>query len=779
VHLRSRDRVLARHLTEGGLEVDAIEILEAPFSGVLVAQIQKVTPHPTLRHLAVYDLVAGTEQARVISGAPNLKMGMHVPWATIGARLTGLPAIGVRWFDGIGSQGMLCSESELTLGSRADRILELPDAFPVGSDLAQTLGWPDVLYDINVTPNRGDCLSALGLAREISALENEALKKAPALWSRDLPAGFPITLIAHEACTGVAILCVETFNNDIETPLWMKLRLKHVGIASVHPVVDVTQYVMMELGQPTHAYDLDRLAISQIEVRWAKTGESCVLLNNQEAALDESMLVISDSRSVIGIAGIMGGKASSVHSGSSRFMIESAHFTPSALAGRARRLGLATEAAARFERGVDPQLPPAALERIFILLSEIYGTGIRFLNTTWAGSFNAASPSILLPRSLCSAKLGIQMKTTTVQKKLAAVGCVIDNATDFMHVTPPSYRFDLTAPIDLVEEVARLVGYENFPERPLQGPIRIIPAAASRAPARQWALRLVCRGYQETIHMPFTSLALDSEFSWNEAAAVILQNPLAQDQSILRRSLWPSLIDTLRYNLAREQKRLRIFEIGPAFEQTDAQFNEKEIAAGLWHGLFRDEEWGLSSRTVDFFDVKADLESLLEPVRERLRFEPFDVPMLDPAETAVIILDGYHLGILGAVHPGLQKRWEMRGKTYLWSLNMIDLEHFSKVEYKPVARFPAVRRDFAFILPETVPFYDIHQALLESGQPLLKEIKLFDLYVGPPLDAGFRSLGFGLLFRDQDSTLTEKVVSELCERLVLIVEGRFRGKLRK
>ncbi|EQD76511.1 phenylalanyl-tRNA synthetase, beta subunit [mine drainage metagenome] len=349
-----------------------------------------------------------------------------------------------------------------------------------------------------------------------------------------------------------------------------------------------------------------------------------------------------------------------------------------------------------------------------------------------------------------------------------------------MQVTPPSHRFDLTAPIDLVEEVARLVGYEKLPERPLQGPIRLLPTTASQTRAGQWALRLVCRGYQETIHMPFTDPLLDNDFSWSVAPAIGLRNPLAQDQSILRRSLWPSLVDTLRYNLAREQKRVRIFEIGTVFERTPGgPCSEKKVAAGLWHGLYREEEWGQNTRLVDFFDVKADVELLLEPIREGLHFESLHVPMLDPAESAIITLKGHHLGVLGAVHPGLQKRWEIRGKTYLWSLNVIDLEHFAKVEYKPVAKFPAVRRDLAFIVPETVPFHEIHQALLENGRPLLKEIKLFDLYAGPTLDAGFRSLAFSLLFRDQDSTLTEKAVNDLCAKLVDIVEGRFCGKLRK
>lgn len=778
VRLPAQDAVFARHLTEAGLEVEAVETLKAPFSGVCVARIESAHPHPSLTHLAVYQVTTGSEQAQVISAAPNLRVGMQVPWASVDARLPAIGRIGIRWFDGIASQGMLCSESELGLGRRADGILELPDSHPVGADLAQVLGWPDVLYEINVTPNRGDCLSALGIAREVSAIGREALKRSIPPWSRNLPAGWPVTLTASDACPSLALLSIEV-SVEGETPLWLKVRLGRLGLVSVHPVVDVTQYVMMELGQPTHAYDADQIRQQRIDVRWGHKGETCRLLNNQDVVLDENVLVITDSQAVLGIAGIMGGAATSVRSGSRRFMIESAHFTPEAVAGRSRRLGLATEAAARYERGVDPELPLVALERIAVLLSEIYGNEIRFLGLTRAGDFRADPPSILCSRSLFADRLGMQIKTPTIRRCLAAVGCALQDEADQLRVTPPSHRFDLSRPIDLVEEVARLVGYDRLPEEALQGPIRRLPSRAAAVSTQPWAHHLVCRGYQETIHMPFVDPRLDGDFSPGSAPAVVLRNPLAQDQSVLRRSLWPSLIETLRYNLAREQKRIRIFEIGSIFEEVDAHSTERLAAAGLWHGLYRQEQWGMAPREVDFFDVKADVESLLEPAQNVLEFMPCENPVLDPAESAAVTLHGKRLGMLGAVHPALQKRWELRAKTYIWSLNMIDLGSFINVEYKPVPRFPAVRRDLAFILPETVPFHDIREALLEHGQPLLQEIKLFDLYTGPGLQPGFRSLAFSLLFRDPDSTLTEQVVNELCARLVSIIERGFRGKLRQ
>ena len=779
VKLPKQDRVFARHLTEGGLEVEAIETLAAPFSGIYVARLEKVTPHPTLGHLSICELTTGREQAKVISGAPDLRPGLRVPWAKVGARLAGLATINIRWFDGIGSQGMLCSEAELSLGPQADRILELPDGFPEGASLAEVLGWPDVRYEINLTPNRGDCLSALGLAREISAIEHESLKKAPMQWARDLPPGPSIRLTAQDACPGLLTLTFEIVDQRVETPLWMRSRLVNIGFAPVHPVVDVTQYVMMELGQPTHAYDLDQLRGDQIEVRWGRGGEMLRLLNDTEISLDETVLVVSDAHQAIGAAGLMGGKESAVHAGSRRFLIESAHFRPQAIAGRARRLNLASEAAVRFERGVDPELPPRALERIAGLLSDLFGRGIRFLAVSQAGRFEGNQVPIPFSRSLCTDMLGLNIQTSTIQKNLTALGCQVQVTPTGLEVTPPSFRFDLTQPVDLVEEVARLVGYEKLPEHALEGAIRQLPVPFSRKTERQWASRLVNRGYQETVHMSFADPLLDRDFSWSTTVPVALQNPLAQNQSILRRSLWPSLVETLRYNLAREQKRVRIFEMGPVFGLSQGQTIEQKAIAGLWHGSYREEEWGWGMRTVDFFDVKGDIESMLEGVSGELQFEPCDAPMLDPTESAHILLRGQPFGIMGAVHPELQKRWDIRAKTYLWSLNMIDLDSFSKVEYKPVAKFPAVRRDFAFILPESVPFRAIAQALLDGGQPLLQDVILFDVYSGPPLEAGSRSLAFGLLFRDQDSTLTEKIVNDLCEQLVLTVEGRFRGRLRK
>ena len=777
--LRTQDRILARQMTENGLEVETLDPLVPPFRGVCVAQILNVIPHPSLSHLSICDLTSGTEQAKVISGAPNVGSGVRVAWAKIGARLPDMAQIGARWFDGIGSQGMLCSDAELTLGSRADRILELPATLRLGEDLGHALGWPDVLYDINVTPNRGDCLSALGLAREIAAFKHVKLKRALSSWSRDLARGPSVVLSAHQACSNFATFCFEISNPHIETPLWIKVRLNHLGITPVHPVVDVTQYVMIELGQPTHAYDLDRLSGDSIEVRWAQANESCLLLNNREVKLDENILVISDARSVMGVAGIMGSKETAVRTESHRFMIESAHFAPSAIVGRARRLGLESEAAARFERGVDPQLPLIALERVCEMLIEIYGDGLRLLNSTQVGSSIAKRALISLPRSLCSSTLGLRIKSSTVEKKLCALGCGIQKTEDGLDVAPPSYRFDLTSPIDLVEEIARLIGYNKLPGRSLQGSIRLLPPSGLRLAAEKWNMQLVARGYQETIHMTFSDPVADQDFAWGSNQAIAIRNPLAQDQSILRRSLWPSLIGTLLYNQAREQKRVRIFEIGSVFDVSGEHFQEQTVAAGLWNGLLRDEQWGLNPRKVDFFDVKADLEMLLEPVLEELRFEPLDLPSLDPAESAGIFFEGRQFGVLGAVHPRLEKHWGIQGKTYLWSLNMIDLANIFNVEYKEATKYPAVRRDFAFILPKSVPVHEIRQALLETGQPLLREIKLFDLYIGSPLEEGQRSLAFGLLFRSQDSTLTEKVVSDLCARLISMVEGRFRGKLRQ
>jgi phenylalanyl-tRNA synthetase beta chain len=776
--IRMGDRRLRDRLTEGGLEVEAVQILSAPFSGVRVARIRSVDDLPDGR-LRVCQVESAAQLAVVVSGAPNLHPGQWVVWAPPGARLPGRDPLTDRHFGDVVSCGMLCSEQELGIGARADRILELPDGCRTGLGLDQLLEWPDVLFEINVTPNRGDCLSALGLAREVSALTGVALHRSQPAGDFHLSPGRPVRIDAPEACSRFLGLEFELLDSGIETPLALRVRLGRLGIEPIHPVVDVTQYVMLELGQPLHAYDGEAIGNGALTVRWGREGESLELLNERSVPLDHSYLVVASPENPLGLAGVMGGRSTAVQSGSRRFFLESAHFRTSAVAGRARRLNCSSEAALRFERGVDPHLTGIAMARAMELLSGIYGPAIRF------ESLSEAVGEILQPHcipfqfSRVQKQLGCRLQRRTVRKYLEAIGCTVEPSGSGFRVGPPSFRGDLNGPEDLVEEVARLHGYQRLPVRPLSGPLHRLQPDPSGQRMEKWRDRLVERGYHETISLALVDPDWDQAFALPEADPVRLLNPLSQDQSVLRRSLWPCLVRNLAYNQAREQRRVRIFESGSVFREHGGRKSEQEEIAGLWNGSAAEVQWGIADREVDFFDVKSDLESLLVPASGRLRFEPAEHPALDPAEGAVLVLDDRRIGFLGALHPKLQKRWELKGKTYLWSLILIELGTIFEVEYRSAPRFPSVRRDLAFVLPASVSLQDVRNALLGSGAPYLHEVRLFDVYTGASMPDGFRSLAFGLIFRDEHSTLTEKAINDLCEKAVVLIEGEFRGRLRR
>jgi phenylalanyl-tRNA synthetase beta chain len=773
-----RDPRLRDRLTEGGFEVETLQILSAPFSGVCVAAIQSVDFLQDGR-LRVCRLEAGGRLATVVSGAPNLEPGQRVAWAAPGARLPGRPRLDERRFHDVLSSGMLCSEQELGIGARSDRILALPGEGATGAGLDRVLEWPDVLFEIDVTPNRGDCLSALGLAREISALTGVALSRTLPGGNFRLPHGRALRIDVPSACSRFIGLEFELLDPRIETPLALRMRLARLGIEPIHPVVDVTQYVMMELGQPLHAYDAGAVGGGEIRVRWARKGESLALLNQQTVGLDESFLVVASPTRPLGLAGVMGGREAAVQGESRHIFLESAHFSPEAIVGRARRINCSSEAALRFERGVDPVLPAAAIGRAVELLAEIYGPAIRFVSRSEAMGDPHRPRGIRFEPSLVQKKLGCRLQRRTLRKYLEATRCAVETADSGFQVTPPSCRYDLRAPEDLVEEVARLHGYAHLPTRPLTGALRRLPQDPSRAAMEKWRGRLAERGYQETISLSLVDPDWDQAFAIPEESPLPLLNPLARDQSTLRRSLWPCLVRTLVYNQAREQKRLRIFEMGSVFHEQAGRKNEHEEIAGLWNGSANEMQWGTPDREVDFYDVKLDLESLLISLPGPLRFRPSQHAALDPAECACLFWGERRIGFLGALHPGLQRRWEVKGKTYLWSLNLNELDVFFEVEYKAPPRFPSMRRDLAFELPVAVPVGDVEAALLVAGRPTLVEVRLFDVYAGAPLQEGFRSLAFSLIFRDEHSTLTEKAINDLCEKAVVLIEGEFHGRLRR
>lgn len=755
---------LAKELTTAGLEVEAVLEAGPRLDDVVVARVVDVKAHPSAARLLICDVDDGRARHEVVCGAPNVAPGVKVPFVPVGGRLPGGQTIVAAEVRGVTSNGMLCSAKELGLSSEAGMddgggLMLLDDDAPLGASLSDYLRLDDAILDIDLTPNRGDCFSVLGVAREVAARHPGGMGVRPRHEHSRVEAGLDETL---DVRLGAAAACPRFVGRVIRgirvggrSPVWMRERLRRAGLRAIHPVVDVTNYVMLELGQPLHAYDLHELD-GFIEVRFAAANESLKLLDEREVSLDDDVLVIADRSGAIGLAGIMGGASTAVGPRSVDVFLEAAFFSPSSIAGRARRFGLHTEASMRFERGVDPAQQIAAMERATALLLEISGGEAGPLVAAEVAENLPQRKPIELARDRLQSVLGMPLADAQVEEVFGRLQMAVERQASGWRVTPPSYRFDLEIEEDLIEEVGRIAGYDQLPATP--GVVTERPGTATEARADEERLTdlLVARGYHEVVTYSFVDPALEELF--NPGCAVVeLANPISADMSVMRRSLWPGLMSVALRNLSHQHTRFKLFEIGPQFTAGREGVCETAVLAGLATGERWPVQWGAANSEVDFFDVKADLESWFDSTgRSReLRFESAQHPALSRGQTARIRLGESNVGWLGAVHPELQRRLDLKRGAILFALRLDDALDARVPTFEAYSKFPSVRRDIAVVVDEHVSADALVEHASAAAGTLLQRVVIFDVYRGRGVDSRRKSVALGLILQDVYRTLTD------------------------
>jgi phenylalanyl-tRNA synthetase beta chain len=774
---------LAEQLTMAGLEVDAVTSLQAGFSGVVVARIQSLAPHPDADKLRVAQVDAGDgATCQVVCGAANAREGMLTALATVGGRLPGDITIRQAKLRGVASAGMLCSAAELGLDAEAGGIIELPANAPLGADLAAWLALADTIIDVDLTPNRGDCFSVVGVARELAALNAVALR-GPAM-AEVAPGSnerVTVTLSAPQACARFAARVVRGIDAACRSPLWLTERLRRAGLRAIHPVVDVTNYVMLELGQPLHGYDLGKLH-GGIDVRLAGDGEPLVLLDGREILLQPDMLVIADARAAVGLAGVMGGQSTAVSTDTGDVLLEAAWFAPEAIAGRARRLGLHTDASLRFERGVDPTGPVRAIERATALLLEIAGGVAGPVTVVESTAHLPQRSPVHLRAARLAGLLGAQIPAGEVEGIFARLGMQVQAVQDGWHITPPSQRFDIQIEVDLIEEVARIHGYDRIPRTAERARLGIRPSTETRSSEERARLLLVDRGYQEAVTYSFIDERVQQAF-FPDLTPIRLANPIAAQMSVMRASPWPGLVQAARENLSRQQTRVRLFELGNQYEALEAGgVQERAVIAGLALGPVWPEQWGSGDRRIDFFDMKSDIEALLAlgGASSDWRFQTGAHTALHPGQCARILNNGDAAGWLGVLHPGLARTLEVPADTCVFTLDAALVLAARVPWHQYVSRFPAVRRDLSVVVAETITAGALLEAVRNAGGALLRGVDIFDIYRGGTVDSGNKSIALSLLLQATSRTLTdadiEQVVAAIVARLSADLGARIRDQ---
>jgi phenylalanyl-tRNA synthetase beta chain len=778
---------LAHALTMAGLEVESIEPAAPPCSGVVVGEILEVARHPNADRLSLCKVdVGAAAPLSVVCGAPNVAAGMRVPCALVGARLSGADGAGIEIkrssLRGVESQGMLCSAKELGIDDDHSGILPLAADAPIGSDVRAALALDDTVFTLKLTPNRADCLSLLGVAREVAAITGAPLKLpeiAPVAPQSE--ARHAVKISAADGCGRFTGRVIRNVDAAAPVPDWMKQRLARAGQRSISALVDVTNYVMLELGRPLHVYDLDKLS-GGIEVRFGRRGEKLKLLNEQTVEVDEQVLCITDGSGPIGLAGIMGGDSTKAETGSRNIYLESAFFFPDAVAGRTRRYNFTSDAAHRFERGVDFDNNVAGIERATELILAICG-GEPGPTVDEVARLPERKP--VRVRSARAARiLGIEVSDAEIAAIFSRLGLRSVKTAAGFEVTPPSYRFDIALEEDLIEEIARIHGYERIPANQPR-------ARAAMSPQREQVRTLLrvkeaiaARDYQEVVNFSFVEADWERDFCGNDAPVRLL-NPISSQLSVMRSGLAGSLVANVRYNLNRKQARVRAFELGRVF-RADASVADGPLTVagiaqplklgGIAYGPAYPEQWGLAERAVDFFDVKGDVESLLAPAK--VRFERAAHPALHPGRSAQVLLDAAPIGWLGELHPRWQRKYELPQAPVLFELELDALLAAPMPAYREVSKFPPVIRDLALVVDEAVPAQALLELMQEARPAVVQDLWLFDLYRGKGVDSGKKSLAFRVVMQDTSKTLTDVETEAALAQLLQVLAERVGAKLR-
>jgi len=781
---------LAHLLTMSGVEVEACDPVAPPFSGVVVARVLSVEKHPNADRLTVCGIDAGTGEAlKVVCGAPNVAAGMRVPYAKIGAKLPGespdkpfeIRAANMR---GLESRGMLCSARELGLSDDHSGLLALPSDAPVGRDLREVLALDDRLFTLKLTPNRADCLSVLGVAREVAALTRSTLK-APAIKpvAAVNKAVFPVKITHGEGCGRFAGRVIRNVNAAAPTPGWMRERLERSGQRPISALVDVTNYVMLELGRPLHVYDLDKLA-GGIDVRFGRKGERLKLLNEQVVEVDETVLCITDHSGPIGLAGLMGGESTKADPATRNIFLESAFFFPEVIAGRARRYNFTSDASHRFERGVDFDNNVPGIERATGLILEICG-GEPGLTVDTVAKLPERRP-VRMRAARAHKVIGVPVPAADMADIFTRLGLSHTGegaaGGEVFLVTPPSFRFDIEIEEDLIEEVARVYGFDRIPARPPLAPATMRSEPEGRRSPHALRQQLADSDYQEVINFGFVDPQWEADFAGG-ANAIRVVNPIANHLAVMRTTLIGGLVSNVRFNLSRKLGRIRVFELGRVYlRDPAAKDGDLEVAGirqpirvgALAYGPALEEQWGIPDRNVDFFDIKADVELLLAP--RKAKFERANHPALHPGRAARVLVEGQEIGWLGELHPRWQQKYELPLAPVVFELDV--LSEVALPRYREVSKFPAIVRDLAMEFDEGLPAAEILEELTRIRPPLVQEIRLFDVFRGGNLGRGRKSLAFRVVMQDTARTLTDADADAAMAQLIGLLSAKFGAKLR-
>ena len=779
---------IADLLTNAGLEVDAVNPLVGKIEHLVIGEVKSVKKHPDADRLNLTQVDIGCEVLDIVCGADNVRESLKVAVALVGAKLPNGLKIKKAKVRGIESSGMLCSAQELGLEESSDGLIELAEDAKVGQPVDVYLALNDTLIDIDLTPNRGDCLSVDGIARELNVLADcKYIPYEIQNVKEDFSERILVEVEAPQECPSYLSRVVTGLNVNVITPIWMQERLRRSGIRPISPVVDITNYVMLEMGQPMHAFDRDKLK-EKIVVRSSIAGEKIVLLDDSEATLDKDTLVIADAEVPIAIAGVMGGAHSAIGDKTKEIVFEAAHFTRKSAAGTARKYGLHTESSHRFERGVDPTLPARAMERASQLCIDICGgqVGPVVANNSDQTQMVKDDVEIHLPR--LERLLGMQLERSEVANILGRIASVVTDIDDGWRVSPPSYRFDIEREADLVEEVARVKGYDNIPTAMPRVAPRSQTASESAISVRQVRQSMVARDYREVITYSFINKELQSLCDVENPVPVA--NPLADNLSVMRTNLLPGLLTALQFNLNRQRDRIRLFEIGASYHKIEGEYSERQNIAGLICGAAQQPQWGVEeTRMVDFYDLKADLEAVLSLTGQKnpIIFKEFEHIALHPGQCSTLSvctlikgtseLDSTIIGWMGRLHPSLEKRLDLPA-VYAFELNLELATTAQLPAFQSVSKFPSVSRDLSVIVAEGYSVGELSATIRKVLGPVLTTVDIFDVYRGSGIGEGVKSLSFRLSFRDNEKTMTDATSEDLVERALNSLIDNFGAKLR-
>ncbi|MBK8317410.1 MAG: phenylalanine--tRNA ligase subunit beta [Betaproteobacteria bacterium] len=770
---------LSHLLTMAGLEVEELDPVAPQFNDVVVAHVLEVTKHPDADRLNVCKVDTGRgEPTIIVCGAPNVAVGLRVPCALPGARLPGDFVIKIAKVRGIESSGMLCSAKELGIAEEASGLLILPVDAPVGQSIRQYLDLDDNLFTLKLTPNRADCLSLTGVAREVGAIADAQVKfvDVPEV-AATIADQRQVILDAPAACPLYCGRIIQGVDAKAPTPEWMKRRLERSGIRAISALVDVTNYVMLELGQPLHAFDNAKLS-GAVHARMARPGEKLLLLNEQTINIDSDILVIADDIKALAMAGIMGGEESGVTLETTELLLESAFFAPKAIAGRARRYGFGSDASHRFERGVDFGGARRAIERTTRLILDICGGAAG--PVVEARAEMPARKPVRLRTDRAAKVLGMAIPAEQIAKLFSGLSLSFTRDGDDFLVQPPTWRFDIEIEEDLIEEIARLYGYDNIPSPAPRGPLSMLVQPEAQRPQAYVRQLLVDRGYQEVINFAFVEEAWEADFAAN-TNLIRLANPIASQMAVMRSTLFGGLISNLRTNLNRKQSRVRLFETGRTFHR-DAKgcpvegFHQPRKLAGLAYGGALPEGWSDGGRKVDFFDVKGDLEALLAPAK--LRFEKLQHPALHPGRAAKVLLDDREIGSIGELHPEWVQKYDLPLAPVVFELDFDAVKAASVPSYIEVSKFPVVIRDLAVVVDQGIALQAILDGLKGQLPALVNDVQLFDVYAGKGVAENKKSLALRIVMQDTQRTLLDSEVDAAMQQLVSCLERAFGAQLR-